>query len=196
MLSRAKSTKRYDWRLTYNCPELATAPELIPEDKSELSPEDKTLRLTILLGYLFLVDFVDEFAKQEMGCGFINLISIGINYTLAAIKKTKASKTQHRYISTMSSFLHICYISKDHVGYFVAITPNEFGWQNVFFSIFLAPNHNPTCLSTKCYTAGGCDWHMIDIKSRLSFGLVLNLGGKDIIISGATFSLVSSPKLL
>ena len=73
----------------------------------------------------------------------------------------------------MSSFLHICYIPTDHVGYFVAITPNEFGWQNVFFSIFLAPNHNPTCLSTKCYTAGGCDWHMIDIKSRLSFGLVL-----------------------
>ena len=93
-------------------------------------------------------------------------------------------------------FWLICYIPKDHVGYFVAITPNEFGWQNVFFSIFLAPNHNPTCLSTKCYTAGGCDWHMIDIKSRLSFGLVLNLGGKDIIISGATFYLVSSPKLL
>ena len=73
----------------------------------------------------------------------------------------------------MSAFLHICYIPKDHVGYFVAVTLNKFGWQNVFFSIFLAPNHNPTCLSTKCYTAGGCDWHMIDIKSRLSFGLVL-----------------------
>ena len=59
--------------------------------------------------------------------------------------------------------------------YFVAITSNKFVWQNVFSSIFLAPSHNPTCLGTKCYTAGGCDWHIIDIKSRLSFGLVLNL---------------------
>ena len=59
--------------------------------------------------------------------------------------------------------------------YFVAITSNKFVWQNVFSSIFLAPSHNPTCLGTKCYTAGGCDWHIIDIKSGLSFGLVLML---------------------